>query len=372
MNTTGYQRCSTTWLSCLLLLTMVMAKPLCAEPSASFEVPRAGVVLELPRDHGSHPSFQTEWWYFTGQLVSEGQDIFGRQADYGFELTFFRRGEVPGALDAQAYLAHAAVTDITRGTFGFDRQMCSSDLGICGATEGKLQVWNHGWRVESFGSQIVLQYDLPATAERNSYSLRLVGEYPFGPTLHGDAGFSRKGTCPSCASYYYSLPGIPMRGHIEVGKQRTHVQGLVWMDHEYMSNSLQADQAGWDWFGLLFKNGKRLMLYRLRGQDGRTSYGSGTLIEGSSQRQLSVDEFQIEALSTWRNSRGVAYPSGWRVRVPSAHIDETVRPLLPQQEIVGEGAESVSYWEGAVRSENNSVLGYVELTGYDKPLGAKF
>ena len=36
----------------------------------------------FPKDHGSHPEYEVEWWYFTGHLSG--------QSEYGFEITFFR------------------------------------------------------------------------------------------------------------------------------------------------------------------------------------------------------------------------------------------------------------------------------------------
>ena len=46
-----------------------------------------GYRYQFPRDHFNHPDFRTEWWYYTGNLRSPE----GRR--YGFELTFFRRGQ---------------------------------------------------------------------------------------------------------------------------------------------------------------------------------------------------------------------------------------------------------------------------------------
>ena len=40
----------------------------------------------FPRDHGSHPEYRTEWWYFTGNLNDD------RGKRYGYQLTFFRYG----------------------------------------------------------------------------------------------------------------------------------------------------------------------------------------------------------------------------------------------------------------------------------------
>ena len=46
-------------------------------------------VLKFPEDHGPHPDFQTEWWYFVGNLDTDD----GRH--FGYELTFFRRALTP-------------------------------------------------------------------------------------------------------------------------------------------------------------------------------------------------------------------------------------------------------------------------------------
>src|SRR5512136_711263 len=67
----------------------------------------------FPRDHGAHPEFRTEWWYFTGNL----RDGAGNR--YGYQLTFFRQGvrlkpanpKNPWSL-RDLYPAHFAVTDV--------------------------------------------------------------------------------------------------------------------------------------------------------------------------------------------------------------------------------------------------------------------
>ncbi len=41
--------------------------------------------IQFPRDLGPHPEYQTEWWYYTGNLQAPG----GRR--FGYQLTFFRR-----------------------------------------------------------------------------------------------------------------------------------------------------------------------------------------------------------------------------------------------------------------------------------------
>src|SRR5690242_18388056 len=40
---------------------------------------------DFPADYGSHPGYQTEWWYYTGNLASSAGERFG------FQFTVFRR-----------------------------------------------------------------------------------------------------------------------------------------------------------------------------------------------------------------------------------------------------------------------------------------
>jgi predicted secreted hydrolase len=163
-----------------------------------------------------------------------------------------------------------------------------------------------------------------------------------------------------------------LNGFIEGSGKQTSVRGLAWMDHEFMSNALQADQEGWDWFGLMFADGGNLMLYVLRKKGGGISFASGTLQRKNEQRALSLSDFSIETLDFWKSEKsGASYPSRWRIRVPSAGIDETLSPLFADQEISSPGEEGFTYWEGAVESATRSVIGYAEMTGYAGSLNQK-
>ncbi|HLA64649.1 MAG TPA: lipocalin-like domain-containing protein, partial [Rhodothermales bacterium] len=44
-----------------------------------------------PEDHGPHPDFKTEWWYYTGNL--RATDGSGRR--FGYQLTVFRTALAP-------------------------------------------------------------------------------------------------------------------------------------------------------------------------------------------------------------------------------------------------------------------------------------
>ena len=49
-----------------------------ASPQPAYPVVTPGQEFRFPRDHGSHPAYRTEWWYFTGWL--DGPD--GRPIEY--------------------------------------------------------------------------------------------------------------------------------------------------------------------------------------------------------------------------------------------------------------------------------------------------
>ena len=57
---------------------------------SSFSCPEAGAQetwkqaigpwnWSFPRDHGAHPEFRTEWWYFTGNLKDKDGKQYGYQ-----------------------------------------------------------------------------------------------------------------------------------------------------------------------------------------------------------------------------------------------------------------------------------------------------
>jgi predicted secreted hydrolase len=331
--------------------------------------------LQFPEDFGPHPGYQTEWWYYTGNLDSAD----GRH--FGYQLTFFRRALKPAAEVAarssnwatnQVYMAHLALTDVQGGQQYAYERLARGAAGLAGAQANPYQVWLEDWRVEQSRPGV---YQLQASQDGMAVELELVDQK--GPVLQGDQGYSKKGPEPGQASYYYSQTRLVSNGSVQVGGERFEVQGLSWMDHEYSTSSLAADQVGWDWFALQLEDGRDLMLYNIRKADGSLdAYSSGTVIDAAGVKQnLTVDDFEIQVQGTWKSPHTQAvYPSGWRIQIPSQKLDLEVTPYLDDQEL----NLSYSYWEGAVRisgragDQTISGVGYVELTGYAASMGGEF
>ena len=89
------------------------------------------------------------------------------------------------------------------------------------------------------------------------------------------------------------------------------VDGLSWMDHEWSTSALGAEQVGWDWFSIQLDDNTELMLFQLRRADGTVdAFSSGTLIAADgSTRQLGPGDFSIQSTGRWRSPRtGGEYP----------------------------------------------------------------
>lgn len=332
----------------------------------------------FPQDHGAHPDYLTEWWYYTGNL--QAQD--GRRFSYQF--TIFRRAILPNtpAEDSewrtrQAYLAHFSMSDIQNEQFYHDTRLGRGAAGLAGAsvapTEG-FSVWIEDWRIDSLnadGSQVSIRADMGDGA----LDLVLTQAKPI--VFQGENGLSQKSNEIGNASMYYSIPRLTTTGSIRVGGQTFEVQGLSWMDREFSTSALGEGAVGWDWFSLIFDDNRELMLYRIRLEDGSSEpMSSGLFIwEDGTSTYLPLEAYTIRELDTWRSPHtNATYPAQWELTISAevlgtdAPLVMTVTPLMNDQELLTDPA----YWEGAVRIEGDvSGYGFVELTGYATNLAGR-
>jgi predicted secreted hydrolase len=331
--------------------------------------------FQFPADHGPHPGYQTEWWYYTGNLISdEGQH-------FGYQLTFFRRALAPLSLrteresawaTGEVYMAHFALTDVAGGGYQAFERFARGAAGLAGAQAVPYHVWLEDWQVEEVEPGVTRM----RTAQEG-LALDLVLVDRKGPALQGDRGYSPKGPQPGNASYYYSLTRLETSGTVQIGETGYEVSGLSWMDHEWSTRALTADQVGWDWFSIQMDDGSELMVFQLRKEDGSIDpFSSGTFVApDGGTRNLGRDEFEIRVEDTWQSSHtGATYPARWTVTVPTVALTLEIEPHLADQELT----VSYAYWEGAVRVEGKRFdqavrgNGYVEMTGYAGSMQGQF
>lgn len=342
-----------------------LAELLGSEADADFARALAPRPFNFPDDHGPHPEFRNEWWYFTGNL--DGED--GRR--FGFELTFFRFALAPAVPETvsawrtnQVYIAHFALTDVAEARFHVGQRYSRGALGLAGARAAPFRVWLEDWVVAAGPDGG--QWRLFGEGDGFVIDVSLVPLRP--PVLHGDDGLSQKSSQAGNASYYYSITRLETQGTLRLGEIEHRVSGLSWLDREWSTSALAPEQAGWDWFALQLSDGSDLMFYSLRGKDGNrdaSSAGSWVSPDGG-VTHLESRDVEITVLDSWSSPQGGIYPARWRLRVSRLGLDVAVTPVIPDQELL----TTVRYWEGAVdvtgkrRGNAISGRGYVELTGY--------
>lgn len=325
----------------------------------------------FPRDHGPHRDFQSEWWYFTGNLVTDT----GRR--FGFQLTFFRFALNPISAVApkrrsawaanEVYEAHFALTDVGNQRFHSVSRSSRAALDMAGAQSEPFRVWVDDWSAAAETNAEV--WPMRLTASSKEANISLVLEPLKGVVLQGEAGLSQKSAQSGNASYYYSYPRISAQGLVTVGSEQLHVEGLVWFDREWSTSALSEHQQGWDWLSVQFEDGSDFMFYRLRLLDGSTDrWSAGVWIDPQGGVEtLGADAVEMIPTQWWASDQsGIRYPTSWKVSVKPKDMTFIIDPWVPGQE----WRQRFRYWEGAVLASGRlgaKVLqgsGYLELVGY--------
>jgi predicted secreted hydrolase len=345
-----------------LLLWLVAAACAHAAPPA-FAPVTPGRPLVFPADYGAHPDYRTEWWYATGWLrTQDGKPL-------GFQVTFFRsRTETDPANPSafaprQLIIGHAALSDPALGHLVHDQRSARAGFGLAyantGTTDVKLDDWS--MRREPDG-----RYRVAVRAGELSFTLSLTPTQPLMP--QGAAGYSQKGPQASHASYYYSEPHLRVIGEVSYhGARAEAVTGSAWLDHEWSSQVLDANAAGWDWTGVNLDDGGALMAFRIRARDGSTLWAYAAWRDAAGRViQYGPDQVRFAPQRTWTSPRtNAAYPVA--MLLTTGATAWRIEPLQPDQELDSRRSTGAVYWEGAVtvrRDGRPAGRGYLELTGY--------
>ena len=327
--------------------------------------------LSFPDDHGEHPAYRIEWWYFTGNLATAA----GRE--FGYQFTIFRYALEPSAHDpvqdvsswrsSQVYMAHAAISDIGTGQMLYDEQIGRGALGLAGVSQAPFRAWLHHWEVSGDPDACLDCFNVNINVRADEFSLNLQLASADAPVLHGGAGFSRKSMSGNNASYYYSLTRLHTSGNLMSGTSVFNVTGDSWFDHEWSSAMLPVDYAGWDWFSMQLSDQSEIMLFRLRHRsDTLQDFYAGTQVNRAGiATSLEAEEIRLVPTTTWQSPvSGTSYPSTWDVTVGKSRF--RVSPKIQDQEL----NTSFRYWEGSVdiMGLTDPLIhghGYMELTGYE-------
>ena len=338
--------------------------------------------LSFPHDHGMHPGYRTEWWYYTGNLQANTGEKFG------FQMTVFRSQISPPDAEKKwpnpaskwrsqnIFLGHAAVSNLTEQKHIFAEQLSRGMDDLAGVSQnslGSTRIYLKNWSITIDEKH----HTLKAQSDRFAINLKMLPLKPM--VLHGDRGYSRKGEHDESASCYYSYTRLMTDGTLVYKGQTYAVAGNSWMDHEFSTAPLQKNIIGWDWFSLQFSDNTELMVFLLRrAEKSPHPASSGSYIyEDGAKRHLNHKDLKVKVLDTWKSPRsGAIYPSKWQLLISDIDMKVTILSNIDNQEMMTSESTDVIYWEGSVAITGYKGLhsvsgsGYVELTGYDKKFDA--
>lgn len=327
------------------------------------------IEFSFPRDHGPHPDFKTEWWYYTGNLDSKS----GRQ--FGYQFTIFRIALTPTPEERQSdwaasqmYMAHFALSDIDGNEFYNFERFSRGAQELAGAQAAPFRVWLEDWEAvdEKDSKPLFPVHRLRARQDGVSIDFRLESTKPL--VFQGENGLSQKSWERGNASYYYSMTRLKTDGTITIGDEVFDISGLSWKDREWSTSALAENQIGWDWFSLQLSNGEEVMYFTLRNRDkSLKAFDKGALVfKNGESKLIKPGSATLTEKAYWTSPDGGTYPSKWNLQIPTESINLDIASNMPDQEL----DVSVRYWEGSVSisgtrgSDNVTGRGYVEMTGY--------
>jgi predicted secreted hydrolase len=351
----------------LLVLLLLALASLCTAAPPQFPAVTPGRALAFPADYGAHPDYRTEWWYVTGWLTTGGGKPLG------FQVTFFRSRTAHDDANPSAFapkqlvIGHAALSDPALGRLVHDERSAREGFGLAYAKVGDTDISLGDWRMRHVGDG---KYTISIPARDLTLTLELAPTQP--PLVQGERGYSRKGPLPQHASYYYSQPQLAVSGTVaRRGAAPVAVTGKAWLDHEWSSEALQADAAGWDWIGANLDDGSALMAFQIRARRGGKLWAHATVRDASGKvTQYAPEQVGFAPSAWWRSPRTQAtYPVATTITTGGTRWQ--VVPLQQDQELDSRRSTGAVYWEGAVTVARDGVSaghGYLELTGYAAPL----
>ena len=350
---------------------------------AGFARAEPGYRFQFPLDHGTHPEFRSEWWYLTLMLEDDQGQPFGGQ------FTLFRQAlrpradaaptEPPGWSTEQLYMAHLAVSDVARRRHRSAERLSRGHERLAGVTLAPFRAYIEDWSLRATEAAVyapadaagLLPLELVAGTDDFRWDLTLSPGRPL--VLQGEQGFSAKG--PGQASFYYSYSRLAVAGTLTLDDDTYPVSGSGWLDREWSTSVLGAEQIGWDWFALQLDDGRDFMAFRLRRRDcQRDPFDHGLAVSatgraerlGSERFELTPDRWWVPADAPAASGQAcpgeqAGYPVRWQLVIDGEAF--TVEAAFDDQRM----QTTVRYWEGLVwvsQAGKRIGRGYLEMTGY--------
>ena len=318
------------------------------EAKNSFSSVDQNVKLEFPKDHGFHPSFRTEWWYVTANLKNQDDEPLGIQWTL-FRSSLENTGILNGWKTSQIWMGHAAVT--TKNYHFFSEKFARGGIGQAGAQASPFKAWIDDWNFSGDWNNAQLN----AAGDQFSYNLKISSQKPL--VLHGPNGVSKKSPT-GAKSFYYSQPFFKVDGSVEINGITHEVEGNAWADREWSSELLAEDQIGWNWLGLHFDDGSKLMVFEVKSKSGKSFFSGTRIYRNGKYKSLQPQKFILRPILSSQIKKDKIHLD-WKIEIPSENLNITIKPINRNSYM----NTFIPYWEGPVSfTGTHSGVGFLEVT----------
>jgi len=296
--------------------------------------------VHFPEDEGAHPEMLTEWWYGNFALTDSKGGEYGAMVTYGN----------PGGIRI------LSISDLEAKHFYHEVSFSTPDYarGILDLRWGSNDRWfrtnpdSLSYRLDSYGTEIVINLDL------NS-------EKP--PLLVGGEGLIK---WPFGSSYYYSLTRLRVKGQIKVSGEAIDVEGIGWMDHQWMNFVPAMVERSYEWLSVQLDNDTEVVLWQVINPDESIESRHLTMML-SDNSVYHTQDLALEKTDTWVSPEtGREYGIQWRVREETHDLDLVIKARYPEQEIQMSEALGFTHalWEGRTTALGHLASKAVSGTGY--------
>jgi predicted secreted hydrolase len=296
--------------------------------------------IYLPEDEGAHPYMLTEWWYGNFTLI----DSSGRQ--YGAMVAYFNA--TPRVL---------TISDLKAKRFYYEVSLSKTDFsqGLLDLRWGSHDHWLRSnpdaftYHLQSQGNKIGLNFDL-------------VSQKP--PLLASGDGLIR---WPFGNSYYYSLTRLRAKGQIKLSGVAIDVEGIGWMDHQWM-NFIPAEVVrSYEWFSVQLDNDTEIVFWQAINNN-RSIISQPLTIMFPDNSVFYTKDMSLQRVESWVSpNSGCEYGTLWRVREETQALDLEIKAAYPEQEVqlpVALPGFRPSFWEGRTTISGKLAGETVTGTGY--------
>lgn len=323
--------------------------------------------VDLVADQGPH-EVPVEWWYFVGQLDTEGQAQAER---FAFELTLAKLSDpVLGRLSGWATLF--SFIDAQRRTYDVEERV-DWPPGSPLVSEGPPLAWRVGrgtqleraddWVIEGYNGLWRLRARL---SDGRGVDLDLSRTRP--PVAFGDHGVVDYGGRERMA--WVSETRMAMQGTVADGQTVRPVRGLCWMDHQW--GAAWIDGYVWKVTSVHLDSGHDVLAFRMEDRAGRPVTAMAALIspDGTHVESRAVTLADLDPSIAWEDK---VYRPTTRLLCPDLGLDLRIDPLfLDQRKRTRAPIQAFPiWWEGAcdvmgtLRGAPVSGRAFVEIAGVE-------